>query len=351
MKIAAYNRKKCRDIVSCSFNECRIYQFTIGLFIVVLLLFSCEHEKSKNNCPQFENVPTSPYSDPIWHPSGKIIGFNHIPIKEIHYSYGYDCPLQANYVYETDSIGFWLINADGTNQHRILPYTLLCPNWSPDGKWIAFSSGAQICIMPFDGQQFDTTAIVQLTNKGINVFPAWSPDGKRIAYRNSDCGTATTPPPPNSCGIIVMDVNGDNKQYINEGDMPFWNYQNNDTLFFAFSGYDLTNNVLFEIYDFTGYLLNVAPRFRPGSNLIAFVGSYPVNDPWTIFTVNSDGTQFKKLTEGPIYDFSWSPDGEKIVYTQFNWSRVSETDGIIWIMDADGTNKKQLTKNAFITIQ
>ncbi len=105
-------------------------------------MISCDKEEEPK--PGFSNEPTSPYNDQVCHPSGEIIGFNHILIKEIHYNYKYDNPSMATYIYETDSAGFWLINSDGTNQRRVLLYTLGTPSGSPSGNWIAFSQGGQI---------------------------------------------------------------------------------------------------------------------------------------------------------------------------------------------------------------
>jgi Tol biopolymer transport system component len=187
------------------------------LLALVFLLVTCKNESDNKGCPHYELFVESPYNDPIWHPSGEIIGFNHVPIKEINYINGYDCPHQAEYIFEQDSAGFWLINADGSNQRRVLPYMLECPAWSPDGKWIAFSSGAQICIMPFDGEQFDTTNIIQLTFSGRNFFPSWSPDGKWIAFDESICNESV------ACGVWMINVTSKQYRFVKlYGMYPSW---------------------------------------------------------------------------------------------------------------------------------
>jgi len=53
---------------------------------------------------------------------------------------------------------------------------------------------------------------------------------------------------------------------------------------------------------------------------------------------NSDGSGLKQLTDTRGYTCDWSPDGKQIVYTD---SRAE--NGRLWIMDVDGSNKKQLT--------
>lgn len=323
-------------------------------FLFLLACFSCRkasNEPGKCHCPNFDFVLSSPYTDPVCHPSDSIIGFNLIPIKEIDYTYGYDCPLQANYVYAIDSLGFWLINTDGTNQRRVLPYLLQTPEWSPDGKWIAFSKGAQICIMPFDGQHFDTTAIVQLTMQGSNFFPAWSPDGEWITYDSNQ----NSPTGLNFIWKIKKD--GTEKKQIaytpqkGETRMPYWG---KNSIIVHLRYIDNNNPEIF-LMDSAGESITQitnnnnskeTPKYSPGGIQIGFISALSTGDGIQLYTMKADGSDVRQLTTGGCLSYSWLPDG-RIVYQNFDYSRIDSGKGALWIMDIDGTNKHQLTYNRF----
>lgn len=53
------------------------------ILIITVFLFSCKGNNEDRGCPMFDIVLTSPYDNPVWHPSGEIIGFNHTPIKDV----------------------------------------------------------------------------------------------------------------------------------------------------------------------------------------------------------------------------------------------------------------------------
>jgi len=68
-----------------------------------------------------------------------------------------------------------------------------------------------------------------------------------------------------------------------------------------------------------------------------------------MYVVSADGTSLTQLTDDLGYEDhpDWSPDGSRILYTHYrklkgedNWS-----DANVWVMNADGSGKVQLTKH------
>lgn len=63
-----------------------------------------------------------------------------------------------------------------------------------------------------------------------------------------------------------------------------------------------------------------------------------------IYSMNSDGTNERRLTNNTVADFGarWSPDKSKIVFTRLN-ANIEQ----LWTMNADGSGETQITNTAF----
>ena len=157
-----------------------------------------------------------------------------------------------------------------------------------------------------------TTLTGTPTNPPSSSQPGWSPDGRRIVFRSARDG---------DYDVWVMDADGANvAQVLNDaGDERY-------------------------------------PGFSPDCNRIVYRssrdGETTDGDP-EIWVMNADGTNPVQLTSNAIFDSApgWSPDGTQIVFER---SAASNSEGTgsgyptdeIWVMNADGTNQRQLTDNS-----
>jgi Tol biopolymer transport system component len=86
------------------------------------------------------------------------------------------------------------------------------------------------------------------------------------------------------------------------------------------------------------------PTWSPDGQRIAFVSDRDGGN-WEIYVMDSDGAHRRRLTNTPEEDEAvpaWSPDGERIAYaTDF------DGDSKIWVMTADGSDRKQLASGLF----
>jgi Tol biopolymer transport system component len=82
------------------------------------------------------------------------------------------------------------------------------------------------------------------------------------------------------------------------------------------------------------------PKWSPDGNKIVFTrmhGSVP-----EIYIINSDGTNELFLSDSSMYP-NWFPDGNRIIYTKLLPPDLSNTDGRMYSMRPDGSQKKAIT--------
>ncbi len=206
------------------------------------------------------------------------------------------------------------------------------PGWSPMGDWVVFHTAAQIFKMKTTGD-----SLTQLTFSGRNLFPNWSPDGNKIAYWKSL--------PVDSNGVWIMEADGSNNRFVVDGGHPSWSPDGSKILYVGLYEHlyvaDTNGSNVVKIVTLSGGTGTEYPRFSPQGDKIVFqyqlLGERP--DTWV---VHSDGSNLMRLTTDGGYAPAWSPNGLKILYTN-----TCQYNGYLWIMNADGSKKRQITFESF----
>jgi TolB protein len=200
------------------------------------------------------------------------------------------------------------MNWDGTEFEQLTQHKsiTLSPNWSPDGKKIAYSVFTKIHTKSGNILSNASLYVLDLTtNKrvltsfrpGMNSGAVFSKDGQSI-YLSMSLGSG-------SADIYKINLKGEIETRLTKGPAG---------------------------------AINVEPTISPDGSKIAFSserGGRPM-----IYVMNSDGSNVKRLTYKGVYNSSpsWSPDGKKIAFAAQDGANFD-----IFVMDADGSNIRRLT--------
>lgn len=196
----------------------------------------------------------------------------------------------------TGSKEVYIMDSDGHGPRRITAdrSITLSPDWSPDGKWISYTSYREgnpdiYTIELATGRRWKMVGF-----DGLNISPSWSPGGDWLAFASTRGGT-----------LQLYRLNRDGKGLTR-----------------------LTR----------GLADNLSPSYSPTGQEIAFVsnrGAVP-----QIYMINADGTGLRRLTFKGKYNTSpaWSPKGDWIAYT-------CQVEGLlrICLITPDGSDQAQLT--------
>lgn len=208
----------------------------------------------------------------------------------------------------------YIVNADGSSLTRLTTDGAgnTHPSWSPDGKWLVFSSkrdgNPEIYVMTSAGGK-----VMRLTfSAADDLMPAWSPDGTQIAFVSSrsmayeiytlKIGTPVPTPTPTKPPV---------KTTTPRPILPA-----EDVTRLTFDSKNAAN-----------------PSWSADGKSIAYSTDRDGNRE--IYSMSSSGQRHKRLTANPANDDfpSWSPDGAWIAFTS---SRDASDRPSVFLMLADG---------------
>lgn len=188
-------------------------------------------------------------------------------------------------------------------------------------------------------------SLTQLTSSYQDFSCTWSKDGHYIAYTKSICDP--------DCGIAVYYLSNNTTRIIGKfGGYASWD-NNSDKIYyyenvynqgyykgFVFKRVDLITlrvDSLFYVNSNNADLWLTDLNVSPDGEEIVFAASEGAPPQIYIWKINLELKTLIKITIGNHPAFS--PDGSQIIYTNTNRS-----EGGLWIMNKDGSNKKRFTK-------
>lgn len=226
------------------------------------------------------------------------------------------------------------------------------PEWSPDGRWIAYAgradnqpalmigkpdgSYAKVLASPLVG----TNTPVPSTGKRF----AWSPDNKRLAF------ICATPGPETAAAsgdpVVIT-------RYLYKPDLEEGLQRINDNRRLHIFVVDVRGGRPRQLTD--GVYHEHSIDWSPDGREILFVSNRePDQDQffnYDLFAVRVSDGFIRRLTatENAEYQPRWSPDGKSIAYlaTKRGLTNLETTmeDTHVWLMDADGGNRRELGQN------
>jgi len=229
-------------------------------------------------------------------------------------------------------------------------FTVSSPIWSPDASRIAFFSDKsgtnQIHMM-----WLDTRATVQLTN--LDRSPSgirWSPDGTKISFTVfiPDTGSPlpiTLPAFPTGAQLAGPAVVEDRISWRSDG--RGYNRKGNQQIFIIDSELGGTPRQIT-----SGDESHSNPRWSPDGTRLYFGGDLDPEEGYVrsnseIHSIDLATLEITTLTDrlGPDSGPLISPEGSQIAYTGYDQNENYSNLSNLYLMDSDGGNKHQLTRD------
>jgi dipeptidyl aminopeptidase/acylaminoacyl peptidase len=237
----------------------------------------------------------------------------------------------------------WIMNADGT-RHRFLARGSEA-RWSPTGDRIAYTAsgeprGSQVFVRWMDAEGA-TSQVTRVEQSPSNI--AWSPDGTQISFsmlvEERNAWQVRMPKMPSGARLteaprIVERLNyrRDRSGFTDNG----WRH-----LFVVPAIGGTPRQLTAGNFDHNGNEWTPDGSAILFSGLLAEDGDYQWRES-EIYSVAVSTGAIRQLTsrKGPDTNPRVSPDGTKVAYTGYDWTRDTWVDSKLYVMNIDGSNPR-----------
>lgn len=194
--------------------------------------------------------------------------------------------------------GLYIIDKNGGNRKLVLKGIHLNPTWSPDGQWIAFSTQGELQKCKTNGDSLMTFQNDNPFQGNFFFYPDWSSDGEEILFDRAE------------------NIEGESNLFSMKSDFT--------------SARPIFGNIVIGGRD---------PELNLIRNRIVYIKVSREWDFWRVFSMDTTGNDDVLLTDNDKDNRSpsWSSDGQRIVWAM---------NVRLHIMDSDGSNVTPLTYGA-----
>ena len=255
------------------------------------------------------------------------------------------------FTYQDD---IWVANADGSNPRRLTAHVArdIAPRFSPDGRWIAFTSNRMgnndVFVMPVSGGEPRQLTYLSIDDQALY----WTPDGKEVVftsqrgprpwgspmYRVALDGSIPTPMGMDigRAGMIKQDMTA---VAFNRVLPTYWRkgYKGNNSGDIAVQ--DLKTGEIREITDtdlqqFRAHVNDVHPMWGADGQIYFASERDGTFNIWRVSPNGGAPTQVTRHKDDGVQFPAMSPDGKKIIY---------ENEFDLWTVDVPSGQPKKLT--------
>ncbi len=229
-------------------------------------------------------------------------------------------------------IGIYVIRPDGSGLRQLFRGVASDVDWSPDGRRLVFVGTDGIYVVRKEGGR-----PMRVLRGGRFSYPAWAPDGRELAVVKEKRDFTT--------GVYIVNVDGSGIRrltslHLSAASEPTWSpdghqiaVQSGSDRIVAVRIADGRRRRVTDVESFS-------PAWSPDGRLIAFHCS-DAND---LCVANADGSGDVRRVASDGGNPSWAPDSRRIVFDVYRFrGHFIKAARSLSLVNADGTDLQKLT--------